>query len=119
MKKATKLPARPAPEAVMPPHSIDEAVLLGDLRTLVQAARQRLATANSTYVQLCWQIGRRLLAENLEAGRAAYGKRILATVSQELTLEFGAGFSYTALTRMARFAEWMTTSGFLRHCRKH
>lgn len=90
------------------PGGIDEAALLGDLRTLVQTARQRIATvANSTYTLLCWQVGRRLLSANLQAGRAAYGKQILATVSQELTAEFGAGFSYTALTRMARFAEWM------------
>ena len=34
--------------------------------------------------------------------------QILATASQELTAEFGVGFSYTALTRMARFAEWVT-----------
>jgi len=34
-------------------------------------------------------------------------------VSQELTTEFGAGFNYTALTRMARFAEWMTDEQIL------
>jgi predicted nuclease of restriction endonuclease-like (RecB) superfamily len=96
-----------APVAAEP--AADEAILLRDLRTLVRSARQRLATfANATYTQLCWQVGRRLLRENLQAGRAAYGKQILATVSQELTAEFGAGFNYTALTRMARFAEWMT-----------
>jgi hypothetical protein len=33
---------------------------------------------------LCWQLGCRLLRDNLEGGRAAYGKRILATVSQEI-----------------------------------
>ncbi|MFN0149548.1 MAG: YhcG family protein [bacterium] len=88
---------------------IDEAALLTDLRTLIQSSRQRIATvANSTYTLLCWQVGRRLLRENLEAGRADYRKQILATVSQELTREFGAGFTYTALTRMARFAEWVT-----------
>ena len=42
---------------------------------------------------------------NLWEGRAAYGKRILATVSQGLAAEFGDGFSYSALTRMVRFAE--------------
>lgn len=87
---------------------VDEAALLTDLRSLIQSARQRIATvANATYTLLCWQVGCRLLRENLQAGRAAYGKQILATVSQELTVEFGPGFSYTALTRMARFAEWM------------
>ena len=96
------------------PALIDEVNLLSDLRTLIQSARQRIATvANSTYTLLCWQVGHRLLRENLQAGRAAYGKQILATVSQELTVEFGAGFSYTALTRMARFAEWMTDDQIL------
>jgi DUF1016 N-terminal domain len=119
LKKPTK-PARSAAEPTTPARSakasvrIDEAALLGDLRSLVQAARQGIATvANSTYTQLCWQVGRRLLSENLQAGRAAYGKQTLATVSQELTAEFGAGFSYTALTRMARFAEWMTDEQIL------
>lgn len=92
----------------------DPSALLSDLRSLVQSARQRLATAaNATYTLLCWQIGRRLLRDNLQAGRAAYGKQILATVSQGLTTEFGAGFNYTALTRMARFAEWMTDERIL------
>ncbi len=96
------------------PARVDKAALLSDLRTLIQSARQRIATvANSTYTLLCWQLGCRLLRENLQQGRAAYGKQILATVSQELTVEFGAGFSYTALTRMARFAEWMTDDQIL------
>ena len=94
--------------------STDSSALLMDLRALVQSARQRLATvANATYTLLCWQIGRRLLRDNLQGGRAAYGKQILATVSQQLTPEFGAGFNYTALTRMARFAEWMTDERIL------
>lgn len=118
--KATKLPARRAADPATPsrsakaPGRTDEAALLRDLRTLVQAARQRIATAvNATYTQLCWQVGRRLLTESMQAGRAAYGKQILATVSQELTAEFGPGFSYTALTRMARFAEWVTDEQIL------
>jgi len=116
VKKVIKRPGRsaiekastmPVPEAAAPALA-DSAALLSDLRTLIQSARLRLATAvNVTYTLLCWQVGRRLLRENLQAGRAAYGKQILATVSQELTAEFGAGFNYTALTRMARFAEWM------------
>ena len=47
--------------AVMVPAAIDEAALLGDLRTLVQSARQRIATAAiSTQTLLCWHMGRRL-----------------------------------------------------------
>jgi hypothetical protein len=42
---------------------------------------------------LYWYVGRRLLRENLQGSRAAYGKRILATVSQQLTAEYGEGFT--------------------------
>ncbi|NOT56657.1 MAG: hypothetical protein HOP18_18825 [Deltaproteobacteria bacterium] len=92
---ATKAPAR-----------IDEATLLSDLRTLIQSARQRIATAvNSTYTLLCWQVGRCLLRENLQQGRAAYGKQILATVSQELIYEFGQAFTLRSLYRAIQFRQ--------------
>jgi len=52
-----------------------------------------------------WRIGKRLLAENLIGGRAAYGQQILASLAPRLEREFGKGFSYSALTRMVRFAE--------------
>src|SRR3989339_1718001 len=112
-KKLSLIPPKPAgqmrrtqtaePE---PPTVVDEASLLADLRALIQSARQRVATvSNSTHTLMCWHVGMRLLKENLQDGRAAYGKRILATVSQELRAEFGEGFSYSSLTRMVRFAE--------------
>jgi predicted nuclease of restriction endonuclease-like (RecB) superfamily len=111
---STTLVAPSKAVAVKSTPAADPALLLSDLRTLVQSARQRLASvANSTFTLLCWQVGRRLLRDELESGRAVYGKQILATVSQELTAEFGAGFNYTALTRMARFAEWMTDEKIL------
>jgi hypothetical protein len=93
--------AEPKPTTI-----VDEASLLADLRAIIQCARQRVATvANATQTLLYWHVGRRLLKENLLDGRAAYGKRILATMSQELRVEFGEGFSYSSLTRMVRFAE--------------
>jgi predicted nuclease of restriction endonuclease-like (RecB) superfamily len=92
--------------AVKVPAAIDEAALLGDLRTLVQLARQRIATAAySTQTLLCWHMGRRLDREHLQGGRAAYGKQILVTVSRELTAEYGRGFSYAEIARMIQFAQ--------------
>ena len=88
------------------PAIVDEAALLTDLRELIQSARQRIATvANSTYTLLCWQVGHRLLRENLQAGRAAYGKRILATASQQLTVEFGQAFTLRLLYRAIQFCQ--------------
>jgi predicted nuclease of restriction endonuclease-like (RecB) superfamily len=92
--------------AVKVPAAIDEAALLGDLRTLVQSARQRIATAAySTQTLLCWHVGRRLASEHLQGGRAAYGKQILVTVSRELTAEYGRGFSHAEIARMIQFAQ--------------
>lgn len=86
---------------------VDEAALLTDLRELIQSARQRIATvANSTTTLLYWHLGRRLLTENLQDGRAAYGKRILATVSRELTAEFGGGFGYATVNRAIQLAQF-------------
>ena len=88
------------------PLVVDEASLLSDLRSLIQSARQRVATvANSTQTMLGWYVGRRLLRENLQEGRAAYGKRILVTVSRELTAEYGRGFSYAEVARMIQFSQ--------------
>jgi len=93
---------------VQAPCAVNEAALLADLRNLIQTARQRVATvANSTHTMLCWYVGQRLLKENLQDGRGAYGKQILATVAQGLVADFGEGFSYSSLTRMVRFAESM------------
>ena len=73
-----------------PPTVVDEASLLADLRALIQSARQRVASvANATQTLLYWHMGRRLLKETLQDCRAAYGKRILTTVSRELAWEFG------------------------------
>ncbi len=81
-KTPSQLPARRAATPATPvrsakaPGRIDEAALLGDLRTLVRSARERIAAAAySTQTMLCWQVGRRLSKEHLQGGRAAYGKR--------------------------------------------
>jgi predicted nuclease of restriction endonuclease-like (RecB) superfamily len=92
--------------AVKAPIAIDQAALLSDLRTLVQSARQRIATtAFSTQTLLCWHMGRRLDREHLQGERAAYGKQILVTVSRELTADYGRGFSYAEIARMIQFAQ--------------
>ena len=98
------LSRKAAPAA--PLERVDESALLSDLRILIQSARQRVAVvANSTTTLLYWHLGRRLLTENLQDRRAEYGKRILATVSQELTAELGQGFTLRALYRSIQFCE--------------
>ena len=85
---------------------VDEKALIADLRGLIHASRQCIAVvANSTTTLLYWHLGRRLLTENLQEGRAEYGKQILATVSQELVAEFGQSYSLRGLYRAIQFAQ--------------
>ena len=80
--------------------------LLGDIRRLIEGTRSAVATTvNVGMTALYWRIGKRMDEEILKGERADYGKQILATLSQELTRDYGRGFSYSSLTRMVRFAQ--------------
>jgi hypothetical protein len=88
------------------PSEIGESALLGDLRSLVQSARQRIAVAvYSTQTLRCQHIGRRLDSMRLQGARAAYSKQILVTLLRELTSDFGPGFNYLGFARTIQFAE--------------
>ena len=81
-------------------------VLVRDIRRLIEEARSTVATTvNVALSILYWRIGRRINQEILKESRAEYGKRILATLSQQLSLSYGSGFSYSTLTRMVKFYE--------------
>jgi predicted nuclease of restriction endonuclease-like (RecB) superfamily len=81
--------------------------LLQDIRGLIEEARSAVAvTVNAGLTMLYWRIGQRIQVEVLQGDRRAdYGKEILATLSQQLTKEYGKGFTYSALTRMVKFSE--------------
>lgn len=71
--------------------------LLGDIRKMIEETRSAVAaTVNAGLTMLYWRIGSRIHHEVLKGKRGDYGKQILATLSQELTRDYGEGFSYTA-----------------------
>jgi predicted nuclease of restriction endonuclease-like (RecB) superfamily len=87
------------------PSSVPPA-LLGDLQSLIESARIRVAVGvNAEMVMLYWDIGTRIRREILGKERAAYGKQVVNTVSDQLTLQYGTGFTRTNLFNMIRFAE--------------
>ena len=80
--------------------------LAADVRDMIGQTRSGVARAvNAGMTFLYWRIGKRVQMEVLQHERAEYGRRILATLSQDLSAEFGRGYSYSALTRMVKFAE--------------
>jgi hypothetical protein len=80
--------------------------LLQEIKHMIVEARTTVAIAvNATLTMLYWRIGQRIHHEILKDQRAEYGQKILATLSQELKVEFGSGFSTKNLRHMVRFAE--------------
>ena len=80
--------------------------LLADVRQLIDSARQRVAsTVNAELTQLYWQIGSRVNAELLKGQRAEYGKQVVVELAQQLTTEFGKGWSERQLRYCLRIAE--------------
>jgi predicted nuclease of restriction endonuclease-like (RecB) superfamily len=107
MPKARKITRRTLPS---PPAAIVPAVaadrLLGDIRALIQAAREQTARAvNSASVGLYWNIGRRIRQDILQEKRAGYGEQIVNSLSTHLSAEYGRGFGRRSLFRMLQFAE--------------
>lgn len=83
-----------------------DAVLLTELRGLIEQARQHVAqTANSTLTTLYWKVGERIGREILRGQRAEYGEQIVSTLSTQLARDYGKGFGLRSLRRMVQFAE--------------
>lgn len=107
-KKARKSTSRSlAKGKARSPRAAAPARLLGDIRSLIEQAREQTARAvNSALVELYWRIGKRIREDVLHEQRAEYGEEIIATLSQHLAAEYGRGFDRTNLSRMVKLAEY-------------
>ena len=107
MPKARKsTPRTPTSSPAPPVLAVAADRLLGDVRALIEAAREQTARAvNSALVSLYWHIGTRIRQDILREKRAGYGEEIVATLSRQLTAEFGRGYMEKGLRRMIQFAE--------------
>ena len=90
--------------------NIQNKILFQQVVELLQNARQQvLRTVNQTMTITYFEIGR-MIVEEEQSGkdRAAYGKQILKGLSEQLTNEFGKGFSIRNLEQIRQF--YMTYS---------
>jgi len=84
----------------------EEAILLDDLGSMIEAARGRVAAAvNRELVMLYRSVGKRVREHVLGGERAQYGAEIMKRVAAQLTRRHGRGFSWSNLSRMMKFAE--------------
>ena len=85
---------------------IDEDSLFERVSTIIENRKQLAAShANSEITLMYWEVGQHVNSIVLDHKRAAYGKRIVATLSQRLCERFGNSFEYTKMTRILKFAE--------------
>lgn len=92
-----KLPASP---------NID--TLYQDIRQLIESAKAHVVSqVNQALVLTYWQIGKTIKTEVLQNDRAEYGQATLKRLAQQLQNEYGAGFSYSGLTRKPKFYAYL------------
>ena len=79
--------------------------LINDLYALVEASRDSAYKAvNSVMLDMYWNIGKRIVEEEQKGDqRAEYGKKLLKTLSDDLTANYGKGFSDRSLRYYRKF----------------
>ncbi|MBS7253104.1 PDDEXK nuclease domain-containing protein [Flavobacterium branchiicola] len=87
------------------PDGLQNKVIFQQVAELLQNARQQvLRTVNSTMTITYFEIGRIIVEEEQNGkDRAEYGKKLLKSLSQQLTKEFGKGFSVVNLENIRKF----------------
>ena len=82
-------------------HNFDARIYKGIRDTLAQARSKAYTAINAAMVAAYWEIGRQI--EDAVGERAEYGKGLLQYLANQLTTEFGKGFSERNLQAMRQF----------------
>ena len=72
-----------------------EPELVNEIRELINNARNMATNVvNAALTHLYWSVGKRINDVILNGERAEYGNQIVVSLSRQLELEYGRGFSY-------------------------
>ena len=79
--------------------------VVDDIKTIIDKGRAAAyAAVNTTMIATYWNIGRRIVEEEQHGKeRAEYGKNLINTIANELTREYGSGFSARYLRAFRQF----------------
>jgi DUF1016 N-terminal domain len=81
-------------------------ILYKEILKTIENSKKTLVTAvNSEMIVLYWNVGRIIKTEILKYDKAEYGKSIISSLSNELTQEYGKGYSQRNLFNMVKFYE--------------
>ena len=104
-KSASLAPAQTSPTSTAAATTDVTEGLYAQIQTVLHQARQQAhRSVNQAMVQAYWHVGK-LIVEHEQAGqtRAAYGAKVLQTLAQRLTGDFGKGFSAPNLRNFRQF----------------
>ncbi|MCU0340832.1 MAG: DUF1016 N-terminal domain-containing protein, partial [Spirosomaceae bacterium] len=78
---------------------------IADIKAILAAAKQQVYSAvNTAMVQAYWLIGKRIVEQEQHGKeRAEYGSFLIKNLAEELTNEFGKGFSEQSLKNFRQF----------------
>lgn len=90
LKEGDQLDIKMSQDKVIPFQSVVE-----DIRAIIQQGRDTAYQAvNAAQVLMNWNIGKRIVQQEQNgADRAEYGKQMIDALSEQLTKEYGDGFS--------------------------
>ncbi len=79
--------------------------IISEIENIVNEAKQNIAySVNHTMIETYWNIGKHIVEIEQKGNvKAIYGKKLLTTLSKELTLRLGKGFSRPNLNNMRKF----------------
>jgi len=82
-----------------------ESLIYGQIKEILISARAKAYSAvNFAMVEAYWFIGKQIVETQAGNERAEYGTQLLKYLSQQLTRDFGKGFTVTNLTYMRQFS---------------
>jgi predicted nuclease of restriction endonuclease-like (RecB) superfamily len=80
-----------------------------DIVTLIQSAKGHVAREyNSTQVYLAWFIGKRIEDELLQHKRADYGEKLIESIAETLSQQYGSGYTRSSIFRMIKFYRYFS-----------
>ena len=98
---------KPKPQPLVPSNDFELSFeqTYSRIRDILSAAKKRaLKAIDNEMTQAAWQTGREIVEEEQRGSkRAAYGSRIIATLSKRLSQELGKGYTSTNLKYMRQF----------------
>ena len=79
----------------------------GIFNKIIQIVKEKQSIAareiNASLIFLYWEIGEAITVEVLNNEKPEYGKRVVADLSERLSVQYGKGFNKSNITRMIKF----------------